>query len=317
MGSDQKAAARELLQALFTEEPQHGEKRQEWLCKDCGCSNYMSRAACRKCPKFATQATATPRRDTASGAGKTTRPSSPPSPSPSSAPAWKRMEELSKQKASAEAALAAATAQDGDKELIQILQVRLEKIVKSMAVPKQSLAERIAGTRGFIERQQKRVQAQEQEIVKANVELECLQATLKEHRDQLARMEAEATAELIPQGGSTNLEEAVRMLMVTMHTCQQLPPQVAEAATAVVQLLPNHEPSRDGEDMAVDGNQAAEADIPAGQVDAPLPTDTRESVEKCHWKEAWAEISDIDLDADSELLAWAKSVKSRSRTQPY
>ena len=107
------------------------------------------------------------------------------------------------------------------------------------------------------------------------------------------------------------------MLMVTMHACQQLPPQVAEAATAVVQLLPNHEPSRDVEDVAVDGSQAAEADIPAARIDAPLPMDTNESVEKRRWKEAWGEICDIDLDADTELLAWAKNVKKGLRTQPY
>ena len=89
-----------------------------------------------------------------------------------------------------------------------------------MSKPQQSLAERIAGTRGFIDRQEKRVRAKVDEIAKAEAELEDLNATLKEHREQLAKLEAEATAELIPADVSGNLEDAVRMLMVCMHSCQ-------------------------------------------------------------------------------------------------
>ena len=38
---------------------------------------------------------------------------------------------------------------------------------------------------------------------------------------------------------------------------------------------------------------------------------------KAKWEEAVGEIRDIDMDADAELLAWAKSVKRGIRTLPY
>ena len=83
-----------------------------------------------------------------------------------------------------------------------------------------------------------------EQIVVLQEQQEEIEREFKEVRKRMADMETEAAKELnlqprIAVNVNTGLEDAVRMLMVAMHTCRQnLPPKLAEAITVVSNYLP-------------------------------------------------------------------------------
>ena len=141
--------------------------------------------------------------------------------------------------------------------------------------------------------------------------------SIAEARERLKKMEEEVVDELAPNRKGLDLEEAVRMLMVTMHSCQQLPSAVTEAASAVVNLLPNAEVSQEAEEVALDGPALAESLVPPARLDSALPMDVQDANVKECWETAIGEIAAIDAGSDADLLAWARSVKSSIRANPY
>ena len=63
------------------------------------------------------------------------------------------------------------------------------------------------------------------------------------------------------------------MLLVALHSFQELPAPVAQAVSAVAEVLPAAEVSTDVADMPVDGPALPETAVPAGCLDQALPAD--------------------------------------------
>ena len=105
------------------------------------------------------------------------------------------------------------------------------------------------------------------------------------------------------QTSSNNFEDAVRMLLVTLHTCQ-LPPQAYDAAQTIMSLLPTPEPSVDAVDIALDIGPSADVSPPAGDSDVTMSWTKRQ-------------LEGIE-DSDEALLTWAKRIKAANvRQKPY
>ena len=132
-----------------------------------------------------------------------------------------------------------------------------------------------------------------------------MQADLVETRAKLAESERELAAEVTPKGATmsaevtNSLEDAVRMLLVTLHSCQ-LPQQASEAAQTIVDLLPKSPGPMEVEEMSVDRGASADDPVPAQALD---------------WTKRELEVIE---DSDAALLTWAKRLKAASyRTAPY
>ena len=119
----------------------------------------------------------------------------------------------------------------------------------------------VESTKGFVTRAEKRQAHLVAQMAGLQEESEKLAKEISEANERLKQMEAEAANILnVPKAkhseGATNaLEDAVRTLMVAMHSCQQLPPQVAQAAEALATCLPPARPSDDS------GRGLEEADV--------------------------------------------------------
>ena len=98
------------------------------------------------------------------------------------------------------------------------------------------------------------------------------------------------------------------MLMVAMHSCQDLPPKLAGAVEAVSKCLPVTALSEDGHEdrqgMVVDGVELKEENVPAAQLDVAIPPD-RIEIEPV--------LEELSHD---DLLVWAKE-RRRVRAKPY
>ena len=98
------------------------------------------------------------------------------------------------------------------------------------------------------------------------------------------------------------------MLMVTLHSCD-LPPNVAEAVSAIRFVLPVCEPS---EDMDDGGGAVNENTVPAGRLDEPLPGSATTRASSSGSKRTMAvnaeELENME-DSDAALLSWAKRLK--------
>ena len=122
-----------------------------------------------------------------------------------------------------------------------------------------------------------------------------MQADLVETRAKLLEAEKELAAEVTPN--TDVLEDAVRTLLVTLHSCQ-LPPQASDAAQTIMGLLPTPSPSADAEDVPLD------VSITDGTSDVAL-----------NWTKR--ELDNVE-DSDTALLTWAKRLKAASyRQSPY
>ena len=108
----------------------------------------------------------------------------------------------------------------------------------------------------------------------------------------------------------SSLEDAVRTLLVSMHSCE-LPPMVQEAAGLVTGLLPVGEPSADHEEgMIVD-----EKSIKPATLGEALLVDPNGTADEPH-KRAWQDLESEESEQD--LLSWAKRVNATQKGyNPY
>ena len=141
-----------------------------------------------------------------------------------------------------EIAIEAAKASGGCAKAVQCLETELKQQTKKGGEPVEVWG-RIRDTKGFITRAEKRHMGITEQLVLLQEQQAEIDKELAEARKRLVGMEVEATRELNMQpkvavNASSGLEDAVRMLMVAMHTCQNLPPQLAEAVAVVSSCLP-------------------------------------------------------------------------------
>ena len=125
---------------------------------------------------------------------------------------------------------------------------------------------------------------------------------IQKARERLANMEIEAAKVLNIREEPTNaaftkLENAIRTLMVAMHSCQQLPPQLAEAAAAVTTCLP----------------------VPPVSLDyleetAPEGAENKRSLEA---EAAMTEFDMVDDEDEQAFIAMARRLKKARRSGPY
>ena len=170
-----------------------------------------------------------------------------------------------------------------------------EELIEKAKPPKRSKFREVEETRAYVGRVEAKAQSLDEEIEALKVKRVTMEADLVETRAKLLVAERELAAEVTPNVNS--LEDAVRMLLVTLHSCQ-LPPQASEAAQSIMSLLPTPPPSMDAKDKPLD-----------------VPAPTGMSDEALSWTKR--ELEDIE-DSDAALLTWAKRLKVAShRTAPY
>ena len=196
--------------------------------------------------------------------------------------------------AQTETAIVAAKTSGGLEPEVKKMEQALAQQRKKVAEPTSALSQ-IEATKAFLERAEKRRDAAAEEIETLRAQKAEMYQEIQKARERLANMEIEAAKVLnIPkaqnsEGAINALEDAVRTLMVAMHSCQQLPPQVAQAAEALATCLAPARPSDDS------GRGLEEADV--------VEEEERIMMEM-----------DRDLE-DHELLALAKELRvKRART---
>ena len=69
---------------------------------------------------------------------------------------------------------------------------------------------------------------------------------------------------------------AFTAFLVALHGCEVLPAPLAQAASAVAEVLPAADLSMDVADVPADGVALPEANVPAGCLDAALPPDAQQ-----------------------------------------
>ena len=259
-GNANAKVAAELLRSLLS--GSSAPKKPEWKCPACGVFNFMDRHCCRKC----------------AGGRKsdkkpiTTAPSQRAGPAPAAraklAP-WAKTEAASKRAVAYTAALEAVQAVGGCEELEQAWSERLKEEEKQ-ATTTSSVLERLDNTKGFITRAEKRLLSLKEAAAAACNAVDEAEEELDAARRRATVLEEEARVELkaapAPAPQADGLEDAIRTLMVCLHSLQ-LPAQVCTAATAVVNLLPQHAPSADAEETGV---LISENAVAAGRLDEPL-----------------------------------------------
>lgn len=305
--------AMQLLQSLFEgsapRRNQRDRAKDDWTCHRCGCSNWSSRQACRKCAvrvedKAAVAKTAA---QTHTAAGK-----------PAALAPWATPEMKQARANQLAAAIQAAQESGGCEAEVAKLEEKYkaqQKAAEKAASAGPSLRS-IESTRAFISRQERRMAAMTEEIAKLQAQQLEISQSVEEAKERMRRMEAEVRGDPAPPGNSADLEEAVRLLMVTLHTHQQLPPAIAEAADAVMRKLPTPNPSEDVEDMPVDGVRIPEDAVPAASLDAAMPPAAQNTTDKRMWAETLSEIGGIEASSDADLLSWAKRVKMSLAMSP-
>ena len=208
-----------------------------------------------------------------------------------------------------EALVAAAQNAGGCETAVASLEADLKTQQKVIEQSKNPSLRGIESTRGYIGRQKKKCEGVRSRMVELQKEIEVLECEvvsitteIQESEMRLQRMESEASKTMCST--VSGLEDAVRMLMVAMHSCQDLPPKLAGAVEAVSKCLPVTGVSEDGRGMAVDGVELKEEEVPAAQLDAAIPPDR-------------IEIEPVleELSHDN-LLVWAKE-RRRVRAKPY
>ena len=130
---------------------------------------------------------------------------------------------------------------------------------------------KIGDTKSFITRVEKRHIGISEQLVLFQEQQKDIEAELNEARKGLADMGAEAAKELRLQQTpavvvGSGVEDAVRMLMVAMHTCQNLPPQLAKAVAVVSSCWPtsdcvSEDAHEENQSMTVDDGPGLEQKI--------------------------------------------------------
>ena len=296
--------AAQILKSLFNfKVPREKEKEKEWACLSCGCGNWQSRQACRKCAakKGQKKKADLAKAETQESADR-----------PDALAPWATHEMKQERAAKLAAAIHAVQASGGCDSEVSKLEAKLkaqEKATEKAAADGPS-RKTIESTRAYIARQEKKVETMEAEVVRLQAQQQEVSQSIAEAKERVQKMETEVAEQLAPQKNASDLEAAVRMLMVTLHAYQELPPAVVEAVSGVVKVLPLPGVSQDAADVAVDGHAVPEASVPAGSVDAALSPDVQMSPsEKRSWAGTFGEIDGIAEDADTDLLTWAKKVK--------
>ena len=207
---------------------------------------------------------------------------------------WASTEMAEERAAQIETAIVVAKKAGGLEPEIKKMEQALAQQRKKAAEPTSALSQ-IEATKAFLERAEKRRGAAAEEIETLRAQKAEMDQEIQKAQERLANMEIEAAKVLnIPkaqnsEGAINALEDAVRTLMVAMHSCQQLPPQVAQAAEALATCLPPARPSDDS------GRGLEEADV--------VEEEERIMMEM-----------DRDLE-DHQLLALAKELRvKRART---
>lgn len=215
---------------------------------------------------------------------------------------WAQMEAASKRATAYSAVLAAVQAVGGREELEQAWSERLKQEEKQ-ATATSSAFERFDDTEGYVTRAEKRLLRSKEAGTAACNAVDEGEQELEAARRRAAALEEDARAELQarPATQADGLEDAIRTLMVALHSLPlQLPPQVRSAASAVAGLLPQHAPSADFLEEAA---PVAEHTVAAGRMDEPLgaAVDADGDLEL-----------DLDLEpvADESIVAYAARVKT-------
>ena len=289
-------------------------QQQEWMCHQCNTPNYMSRGLCRRCACQRKVQTSPKQR-----VPLKTKTTPPPPKTPALAP-WATAEMVEERAGKLEEAIEAAKASGGCDKAVRSLENELKHQNKKGAEP-QSVLGLIEGTKNYISRAEKRHIGITEQIVALQEQQAEIDKELRKARTRLADMEVEAAKQLnmqpkVAENTSSGLEDAVRMLMVAMHTCQNLPPKLAEAVAVVSSCLPpsagvSEDAHEEKQGMTVDGGAGLkEEDVPAGQLDAALPPDRFVGTVAVWSPQLSGKRDELDhCTTDEEFLAWAKAAK--------
>ena len=246
----------------------------EWKCPACNTTNCVTRAACRRCqaPRRANKYSALQdaggtQQESAhhywkgKGKGKTEK--------PSAQRTWAEKARAAHAKAQALEQMTAQAKRAGAHAAVQLAEE---------AGAARASADAVKPLHVRLGRAEDRLSAAEEK--RATAETACEQASwrLQQAKDHVQRVQEELTgleqevakarpdASASPRAGG--LEDAVRMLVVSLHAYQELPPAVAEAAAAEVCMLPMGNASEDVLDLAVDGAAVEEACVTVPALDA-------------------------------------------------
>ena len=265
----------------------------------------MSRGVCRRCACQRNSQTSPTQR-----VPLKTKTTPPPPKTPALAP-WATAEMVEERAGKLEEAIEAAKASGGCDQAVRSLETELKHQNKKGAEP-QSVLGLIEGTKNYISRAEKRHIGITEQIVALQEQQAEIDKELRKARTRLADMEAEAAKQLnmqpkLAENTSSGLEDAVRMLLVAMHACQTLPPNLAEACAAVSTCLPQPGVSEDVHEMSMDGGASLrEEEVPAGQLDVALPS-----------SDAMAELDLVDEEDEAALVEMARRLKRARRAAPY
>ena len=295
--------AAELLRSLFSGDggPRH-QPRPQWKCPGCHTQNYMNRSTCRYCGANTATTPTTP---------PTKKNQSPVNAKPLALAPWATPEMVKQREEQLTIAISAAKASGGCAQAVTKLEAELTGQQKKAAAPTSVLTQ-IESTKGFIGRATKRQEALDERIAELQAERAQVHQEVAEAEARLSRLEAEAAKQLnvqpkLAENTSSGLEDAVRMLLVAMHACQTLPPNLAEACAAVSTCLPQPSVSEDVHEMSMDGGASLrEEEVPAGQLDVALPS-----------SDAMAELDLVDDEDEVALVEMARRLKRARRATPY
>jgi len=166
-----------------------------------------------------------------------------------------------------------ATASGGCEKVVESLQNELEVQQRRMSKPISALTQ-VESTKSYSQRAGKSHSNIQQQISELKEQEAIVAKDLEETRARLKTLEAEAAKSLsIPKGpvsAAEGLEEALRMLMVTLHACS-LPTPAAEAVEEVRKFIPVHEQTSD--DRGDDGEMVDADAVDAGKLNAALAQD--------------------------------------------
>ena len=309
-GQQRSKLAEEVLRSLFSgsgsrSQPRHG---PEWKCSSCAASNWDCRKVCWQCKKPWAPKGPTPKTK-AAGGGEPNK--------IAALASWATPEMAQARAKELEAAVAAAQVA-GCEKAVASLEADLKIQQRVVEQSKNPSLHGIESTRGYIGRQEKKREAAKSRILELEKEIESLKSEetsitveIHETRTRLQRMETEAAKTMgVVENATSGLEDAVRMLMVAMHTCRDLPPKLAGAVEAVSKCLPiivvSDDAGREEADMKIDGEVVDESQIPPGRIDEALGTTQPLSGKR----------EELDrVTSDEDFLAWAKAAK-RFRVGP-
>ena len=165
--------------------------RPEWTCKECSCSNYMSRAKCRGCGKPWQSSGHAPKLKETSRPNEN-QPRAEGGFAPRPAP-WEKTQAAAARATALKAALEAAKTAGGDADLVQDLQAKYERAQKDSS-DERPITDRLAGCRAYIERAEKRLDSAESALTEARQMRDQRAEDLAKHQHKLKELEDEVAA---------------------------------------------------------------------------------------------------------------------------